>query len=99
MKYHEFDYGLASRSVMKSERNSATSLRAAPSERSGREDPLEAEYLAYILGPDGRFLWLREFDAANDDEARTFAKLLGEYVELWKGTSFVAKIGPTNLAQ
>lgn len=57
---------------------------------------IEAGYLAYIVGPDGRFLWSREFVCASDDAARKFAGKLGDYVELWCGKRFVAKIRPTS---
>jgi hypothetical protein len=56
---------------------------------------IEAGYLAYIVGPDLRFLWSREFVAADDDAARKFATQLGDYVELWCGNRFVGKIRPT----
>jgi hypothetical protein len=52
------------------------------------------EYRAYVVGPDGHFLWSREFVAANDDAAFKHARQFvdGHDVELWSGERFVAKL-------
>jgi hypothetical protein len=56
---------------------------------------IEADYLAYIVGPKGQFLWSKEFAAANDDVAIEIARKFGVYVEVWCGKRFVVKIKPT----
>jgi hypothetical protein len=55
---------------------------------------IEADYLAYIVGPEAQFLWSKEFAAANDDAAIEIARKFGVYVELWCGKRFVKKIQP-----
>jgi hypothetical protein len=42
---------------------------------------IEADYLAYIVGPEAQFLWSKEFAAANDDAAIEIARKFGVYVE------------------
>jgi hypothetical protein len=91
---------LTSRRVMKNERNPTT---YSPIEElrwtaAAKLDPVtnEAGYFAYIVGPNGQFLWPREFVAANDDVALELAQKLGEYVELWSGARFVKKLRLTS---
>jgi hypothetical protein len=54
----------------------------------------EAEYRAYVVGPDGHFVNSHEFVAENDDAAREHACQFvdGHDVELWAAGRFVAKL-------
>jgi hypothetical protein len=52
-----------------------------------------AEYRAYIIGADGRFLRAIELVCPDDDSAKQYARQLvdGHDVELWQGDRQVAK--------
>jgi hypothetical protein len=52
-----------------------------------------AEYRAYIIGADGRFLRAVELVCPDDDSAKEYARQLvdGHDVELWQGDRHVAK--------
>jgi hypothetical protein len=54
----------------------------------------EVEHRAYVVGPDGHFLWSKEFVAENDDAAFEHTRQFvdGHDVELWSGGRFVAKL-------
>jgi len=54
----------------------------------------DGEYRAYVIGPDGHFLWSNEFVAADDDAAREHAQQFvdGHDIELWNGGRFVATL-------
>lgn len=54
----------------------------------------EAEYRAYVVGPDGHFIDLHAFIAASDEVAFEHVRQLidGNDVKLWNGARFVAKL-------
>jgi hypothetical protein len=55
-----------------------------------------AEYRAYTIGPDGRFVKFEAFVCADDAEAIEKAKLLvaDRSIELWSGARFVIRLYP-----
>jgi hypothetical protein len=54
----------------------------------------EEEYRIFVAGPDGHFMRLHGFTAANDDAAFEHGRhfVNGHDVELWSGGRFVAKL-------
>jgi hypothetical protein len=60
----------------------------------------EVGYLAYIAGPNGRYLSSKEFAAPDDKAAIELARKLGECIELWtRDGRFVVKLRPTTNAK
>jgi hypothetical protein len=55
-----------------------------------------AEYRAYTVGPDGRYLGFEPLVCADDAEAIQKAKRLtdGHDVELWNGDRFIVRLFP-----
>jgi hypothetical protein len=55
-----------------------------------------AEYRAYTIAPDGRFVKFEAFVCADDAEAIEKAKLLvaDRSIELWSGARFVIRLYP-----
>ena len=59
-----------------------------------------AEFRAYIVGPDGRFIGVHEIAAIDQNEAITKAISLldGHAVEVWKGDDFIGTLKPVHPA-
>lgn len=55
------------------------------------------DYRAYIIGPDGHFVGLKEFTAADQGEASRIALgyVDGHPVELWEGDHWIGTFKPS----